>query len=317
MERCLNYPDPPGVIWAREGVEAYCRYLLQPVISLSELKTLIDAGNAQEVDRRLTEWAGQPQSHPEAFWRMVVKDFLGTSPEVRKLLEAWKQQSPKSAFAFAASGYNFVQAAAEARGSESIDKTSDTQIRTMETLLARADGDLRMAIKLNPSIGVAYAAMIRIGTVNGDEVYVSDAVKKGGSAIEASLPVYDELTMHAEPRWGGNWNIQEDLLNQAQKHLVENPLLYMVRAIVWMDRADLADCYCRSPEDRSGYRSVFLQVAGRNELFVAGDNALQNHHYHLAIVYLSESLRFDRDNRKTRKERDEALKHVDPWLIER
>lgn len=312
MQRCLDYPDPPGSHWTREGVTAYCRFRLQPTVVFAELKALLDSGRGGEIDRRLNQWARQPQVYPESFWRLINENFLRADPDVREMLEAWKQQSPKSAFAHAASGYNFLQAAWSARGGDFIQDTPRSKIDAMETLLARADGDLRMSLKLDPSLTLPYAAMIEIGTMEGDDAYAAEAVKHGRAVAVPSLPIYEKLALAAEPRWGGSLSAQSSLIQSIGKDSSRNPLLTLVRAKVVGEQLGVG-CYCESPQDDAAYRTVFDQVSSRTELNAAGSSALENKQYVIALVYLSEAARFDTPD--IDQKLNEALTHIDPEFL--
>lgn len=312
MQRCLHYPDPPGSHWTREGVAAYCRFRLQPTVTSADLKSLLESGRGAEIDHRLGEWARQPQEYPESFWRLINENFLRPDPDVRVMLEAWKQQSPKSAFAYAASGYNFLQAAWSARGGDFIQETPRSKIEAMDALLARADGDLRMSIKLDPSLALPHAAMIEIGTMEGDDAYAAEATKRGQALDIPSLPVYEKLALAAEPRWGGSLSAQSSLIGSIGRNTSRNALLPLVRAKVLGEQLGVG-CYCASPQDDAAYRTVFDQVASRTELNAAGNSALENKQYVIALVYLSEASRFDTPD--VDQKLKEALAHLEPEFL--
>ncbi|MDR3444317.1 MULTISPECIES: DUF4034 domain-containing protein [unclassified Dyella] len=311
LQRCLDYPDPPGSRWTHESVAAYCRFRLQPVINRVEMKALLDGGHAADIDRRLTEWEHQPKTHPEAFWRMISEDFVRSDADARQLLEAWKQQSPTSAFAYAASSYGFLQEAWEARGGDYIQETPRAKINAMETLLARAEGDLRHAIKLDPSVALPYAVMIESGIMLGDDASVADAAKHGMLASLPSLPVYEALALAAQPRWGGSLTTQSNLLASVQTNAAKNPLLVVVRAKILSEQLGLG-CYCSSRQEDSVYRTALDQTASRTELFDAGESALNDGQYKVAVIYLSEASRFDYPG--VEEKLSVAMAHLDPTL---
>lgn len=291
LQRCLVYPDPPGSHWSHESVVAYCRYRLQPVIDRATLKAMLDSGRAKDVDSQLTTWMAQPQTHPEAFWRMISEDFVAPDEDGRQLLEAWKQKAPDSAFAYAASSFSFLQAAWVARGTASFQATPKEKIETMETLLERAGGDLRRALKIDPTLALPQAVKLETATILGDDAS-SEAVIHEVAGQAPSLPFYEALALAAQPRWGGSREAQVGLQVSIATHTTSNPLLVMVRAKILSEQLGVG-CFCRQQKDETVYRITFDQLASRTELYAAGDNALSNGQYALAVVYLSEAARFD------------------------
>ena len=142
LQRCLAYPDPPGSHWSHDAVDAYCRYRYQPVLPFADIERLIRSGHAAEVDRRLAEALQAQMTQPDAHGRLdrtFYEDFENGSFDIRPTLDAWKRDSPNSAFAYAASGYAYVQMAADARGGQYIADTPQSNIDAMDKLLAQAD----------------------------------------------------------------------------------------------------------------------------------------------------------------------------------
>ena len=317
MQRCLHFPDPPGSHWSREGLEAYCHYRLQSTIGFAELKDLVNSGHAAEVDRRLADWSKDSIHHPEAFWRFLNANFFAPRPEARDVLEAWKQQSPQSALAYAASGFTFVRSAWRVRGGKFASDTPQERFDGMSQLLARADGDLRRAVKLDPRLAVGYAALMDMAMLESDRQLMVSAMKDGIAADPTSFPVLDSFAMITEPRWFGSLEAQARLMALIDKQSSKQPLLLVVRTSVLMDQADLVSCDCNLPEQRAAYRTVFDQVGTGSSLIGAGANALDNKQYEVATVYLAEALRFDPNDAVTRGNLRTAMAGIDPSLTPR
>jgi hypothetical protein len=310
MERCLQYPDPPGSHWTPEGVQVYCRYRLQTTLGFDEFKALIEEGRAAEVDRRLGEWTTDTQGHPEALWRFVNENFSSETPESRRLLESWKQQSPQSAFAHAASGFSFLNAAWAARGAAYSADTAQSKWESMDKILPRVEGDLRMAARLDGTLAMPYAVMIKAGMLVSDRALMQEATSRGWRTDQASMPLYNAIAMEAMPRWGGSVEAQAGLLEVIKREAPRHPLLLTVRATILADQADLYACHCASQTERAAYRSVFDDVAVFSDLRAVGKNALDNGQNELALVYLTEALRFDRNDQRTLQARNQALSGV-------
>src|SRR6185312_4190120 len=123
LQRCLAYPDPPGSHWDREMVAAYCKYHYQPTITFAQVRQMVQAGRARELDRMFDAALHAQLTDPDARGRLdqiFLDDFGEASFDIRSTLDAWKRQSPDSAFAWAASGYEYRQMASQARGEDYI-----------------------------------------------------------------------------------------------------------------------------------------------------------------------------------------------------
>ena len=314
IQRCEAFPDPPGSHWSREGTAAYCRYRRQVTMGFDELKRLVDSGKADEVDRRLGAWAKDAQGHPAAVWRFLyVNFFFSRGPEGRRVLEAWKQQRPDSAYAYAASGYSFVRDGWAVRGGELAKETPQLKFDAMENLLARADGDLRRALKLDPGLGEAYASLLELGMLEGDRQTMKEAMTEGLRIAPTCYGLYEALLQVTRPQWFGSTQAQAALIATVDRQAVKEPLLLVIRSGVLADQAQVTSCECTTHSERAAYRTAFDQVGPWSTLMQAGLNALDNKQYELAVVYLAESLRFE-DHPDIEQRMHEAMDHLDPSL---
>ncbi|HEY2344723.1 MAG TPA: hypothetical protein VGH80_02445 [Xanthomonadaceae bacterium] len=297
LKRCLAFPDPPGSHWSPSVVEAYCRYHSQAFVTLAEAQDLIGRGNAAGLDHRLAaaEHAQLAQEGSAGLLDHTYhQDFGGSSPELRASLDAWKLQSPQSAFAYAASGVVYVNAAREARGGAWIQDTPKEKIAAMEDLLAKARSDLDKAVSLDPGVTPAYSSMLDVAQLEGDEGYAASATRQGLKADPANYSLYAMLMQGAEPKWGGSLPTMVSLASAARAQSSKNPLLLLIQPEVPAMEAGLDNCGCHAPEDIGAYRRVLDQVASISLLNGAGEDAIKGDlPAQFAVVYLSEALRFD------------------------
>lgn len=310
MQRCLHFPDPPGSHWTRAAVEEYCQYMLRDTITYQEVKRLVESGHAADIDRRLAEFARDKAGHPEAF-ESFISDKVFIRDDGRKLLEAWKQQVPGSAYAHAASGDAFLQQAWKARGAKWARETTSEQFEEMHTFAARADGDLRRAIKLDPTLGVAYGASLNSLMLRGEHDELAAMTKIALDANATSLSVFIALAAAAQPKWNGSAQAQQWVIDASRQRSAQAPLLVMIRALVLNDQMDITFCYCDKPEQRAYVRQVFDDMGSHQLLHRAGSNALDNKQYELAAVYLYEASRFKPDDVANRDEIRRAMADVD------
>lgn len=306
LQRCLTFPDPPGSHWSHEAVVAYCHYTTQSAISAAELTTLIQNDHADQVDKRMADALQAQRTQPDArglLDRTFIMDFRDSSPELRGILDAWKRQSPNSAFAYAASGDAYVIEAHDARGSQSGRLTSNDHFESMQRLLQLADDDFSKALALNPLLTPVYAGMIESGTY-GSHSYGVNAANRGLAVDPANFSIYVRLMQLSEPKWGGSISRMQQVAAQAQAHVPENPLLALLATDAPAYMASGSDCDCLGVSYVPDYRSVFDKAAGFRPLATAGSIAYTNDHSGaaLGLVYSAEALRFapnESDSRST------------------
>jgi tetratricopeptide (TPR) repeat protein len=248
--------------------------------------------------------------------RTFDQDFDG-SFEVREVLDAWKRTSPKSAFAYAASGFAYEQMAHKARGSGYMQDTPVSNVESMNRLLQRADADLRQAIALNPKVTPTYTAMIDAGGLALGRAYSMDAARRGLTVDPANYSMYSSLMWFAEPKWGGSLRAMNDIAAKAQTHRSENPLMVLqLSKEPSYDKLD--NCDCHSVQELATYPAMFDQVSVAQEMLFAAYAAEASHHTELSVVYFSEALRFDPDLPDARLHRIFNLSNFDEskWAVD-
>jgi tetratricopeptide (TPR) repeat protein len=308
LQRCLAYPDPPDSHWSPAAVKAYCQYHAQPIISFAEAQSLIQNGQASELDRRLEEALQAEQTKPESHGLLdyiYFVDFDDGSFDIRPTLDAWKRASPSSAFAYAASGMAYVDMAAKARGTEYIRDTPQSNIDAMDRLLSQADTDLQRAVALNAKVTPAYVAMIDAGKMSLGDAYISNAGRRGLAAAPDNYAIYGLLSEAAQPKWGGSLVAMKHVADMAQAHVKENPLLTILLSAEPAYEYDI--CNCESSANWSAFPAVFDNVASTTLLMNAGFAAGRNDHPDLAAIYLSEALRFNPGKSTARMRRGYTL----------
>jgi tetratricopeptide (TPR) repeat protein len=296
LQRCLIYPDPPGLAWSKEVTSAYCHYQFDPLVTPDAARRLIETGHAAELDRRLAEVMHAQLSQPEvqgALDRTFNIDFKNGSEDTRALIDAWKRQSPASPFALAASGTAYVEMAQLARGSDYASKTQQSSFESMGRLLERARSDLDQAVMLDPHVTSAYGAMIYAAALDGDVGYAVSAAKRGLAIDPANYTIYARLVWMAQPKWGGTVQDMQRIINSAQRHAKQNPLLRLLLSESSGGEAYVEDCDCNPLTEFDLYRQVFAEAAPVGMLMSGGWAAQNRNSPALSVVYRSELLRFD------------------------
>ena len=319
LQRCLSYPDPPHSHWSPAAVEAYCRYHLQTIITFNEAQTLIQNGQAADLDRRLAQDLQSQLTKTESRGLLDLTyfvDFDNGSFDVRSTLDAWKRASPSSAFAYAASGWAYVAMAAKARGVAFIRDTPQENIDAMNRLLSQADSDLQRAIALNSKVTPAYVAMLTAGSLSLGDAYIRNVAKRGLAASPDDYAIYGLLSHAAEPKWGGSLQAMKQVAGAAQLHAKDNPLLTLLLSAEPAVEYDV--CNCELSAQWAAYPVVFDNVSSTALLLNAGSAAGHAGHADLAAIYFSEALRFVPKNSMAHIRRSYALTSLGeaPWALE-
>lgn len=316
LQRCLAYPDPPGSHWSKDAVAAYCRYRLQSAITFAEAQKLIQDGHAAELDRRLAAALHAQQADADArglLDRIYQQDFDNGSFDIRPTLDAWKRDSPDSAFAWAASGTAYVAMAFDARGGAFMKDTPDSSVDSMGKLLTQADNDLRRAIALNPQVTPAHVALINAGGLGYGRAYTDEAIRSALAAAPDDYAIYNMAMWTRQPKWGGSLAAMDQLAAQAQTHA--NPLMKLL--LSERPYYEVANCDCAQDVELAAYPAALDQLTNSTYLAKAGYAANGSHNGAVSAIYLSEAQRFAPDRVDARIHRTYALVDFDEadWAV--
>lgn len=319
LQRCLAYPDPPGSHWDHAAVVAYCKYRYQPIITMVQVRRYIQDGHAAELDRLFAQALHEQFTRPGARGRLnriFEEDFDDASFATRSLLNAWKRQSPKSAFAFAASGFAYTKAAFAARGSDYLSKTPQSNIDSMDRLTTLADADLQKAISLNPKVMPAYKGMVDLGGFDMGKSYALSAAKRGLAVEPGNFGIYDMLMWLEQPNWYGSLAKMDRVASLASKHAKQNPILKLLA--VEKDFYRIDHCDCDASVELPAYTAVLENAATARELLDAGQSAFDAREAPMSAIYFSEALRFDANLHDARVNRMYDLVEFDytKWAVE-
>jgi tetratricopeptide (TPR) repeat protein len=295
LRRCLDYPDPPGSHWSHEVVVVVCKRSNETPMTFDQAKALVDSGHASDLDRHLADLANgrNGYGHPaDDVHYALAYIFDNSSDRVRALVDAWKRQSPGSAYAYAGSGMAYVAAGVNARGEDFVSSTPDAQLEAMEHLFELAEADLTRAIAIDAKCLSAYSEMVIIGRNARPRAYGLDAVRRGLAIEPDSYAIHSEWLALSNPEWGGTARDVLEVVEHARHYDKSNPLLVLVETEGAAIAADLDHCDCGTPEGRLAFARAFDNVAGSNATGWAGKAANSAGQYDLGLVYLSETLRF-------------------------
>lgn len=310
LQRCLVYPDPPGSHWTHAAVVAFCEYHFKPIITFAQAKVLIEHGRSAELDREMAEALDAQYTQPDArdlIDHIYAYAFSNGSFDIRPTLDAWKRDSPNSPFAYAASGYAYVLMAQQARGGAYVNETPQNKLDAMDRLLQQADTDLQRAIKLEPRLTPAYVAMMHAGGMSLGRDYAFDAARQGLRVDPGNWTIYQQLMWLARPEWGGSLEAMRHVGTAAVAHAKQNPLLLLEKNGALAYEANIENCGCGRPPLPYEFPKVFDELTSRTALAEAGNTSANQGLPQLAVVYLSEAMRFQPDMGHLRRTRANSL----------
>jgi hypothetical protein len=318
LQRCLAYPDPPGSHWSKDAVAAYCHYRVPSVLTFAQAQKLIQNGHAAELDRRLAAALHAQQTDaasPGLLDRIYRQDFDDGSFDIRPTLDAWKRDSPDSAFAWAASGTAYVAMAYAARGGALMKDTADSSVDAMDKLLVQADSDLRRAIALNPQVTPAHVALINAGGLGYDRAYTDAAIHGALAAVPDDYAIYTMAMWTLQPKWGGSLAAMDQLAAQAQLHASANPLMKLL--LSERPYYEVDNCGCAKDVELAAYPAALDQLTNSTYLGWVGFAAKGRRNTAVSAIYLSETQRFAPDRVDARIQRTYALVDFDEadWAV--
>ena len=293
LERCLRYPDPPGSHWNAETTRAYCELRNYKTMHLSEIEGLLKQGRAADVDRAFQRYMDVQLSEPG---RPGVLDIAFTnagfdksSLEARRVIDAWKQQSPGSAFALAASGVQYVAAAQDARGDGPARELGDEQVVDMRQLLALARDDMDRSVAMKPSLTAVYGSMVHLGGLIGDRQYLRHAAAQGLKADPYNFSIRIQMMNQSQPQWRNQFGGMRQQREEDEAGAAHNPLLRMVAQNPQVYRAY---CYCTDSEIHNRVlQAIDRNLSSGNLKNIAA--SVYDTDPQLAVEIYGEALRFD------------------------
>jgi hypothetical protein len=245
LERCLHYPNPPGVTWDAREVIALCHMQFDPLLTLVQLRQSFDTQGAASLERYF-DGLHKAQAQVDTSWKLddaFLRTFSCGCKDARDLADAWLAKSPDSIWAHVASGLQYVSAGGEARGSASIGETSAARILRMEVLDKRGAEALQRALTASPGLTPATYGMLWVEARSGADARARDRMSAALRVHPTNLMLHENAALLAQRRWGGSDEDQDAERRLAVKASADNPsLLLVVSQIERQKRSCNRDC---------------------------------------------------------------------------
>jgi tetratricopeptide (TPR) repeat protein len=290
LTRCINYPDPPNVIWPRNVVVSLCHHTFDKTLTLDQITEMLKDHHADLVESAFAAYkkAQRGGANPDLFDLAFSRAFSNSCKCARDAADAWLEQKPNSAFALVASGLQYASEAGDARGTRYANETSAENLAQMSALDVKAVAAFRKALTIDATLTPAIHEEVFIAMREGDRAAALAWLQKGLALYPDNYSIYSIYVMSAMPRWGGSVAELNRAKALALRESVHNPLLVIAagEADVYLQECDGCKMHMRD------FESTLVRAPMLSSLRQAGVLAVQGHNFPLGAVYLSELLRF-------------------------
>lgn len=262
LKRCLAYPDYPDNRWPKGLAAAYCHLVLDPAITLDEVRGYLDRHAVTQLDARFKSDLDRHFSKND-FSEIIHADLaiFDSSVTAGQLSLRWIEMAPKSPYALAARGEYFRYMASKARGAAWAADTPPENMQRMSEFAGKAIESFQQALALEPRLLEADAGIIDIASLDSR----ADALKSAFEHAMSVDPACKEIalrTMHSlEPRWGGSYALMSALAVKLSPFVQQRPLLALETAWPQMDAADMATMNENYDAGVALMRSVLVETA--------------------------------------------------------
>ena len=241
LQRCLAFPDIPGNRWPTGHAAAHCRFhFAHKPLSLGEIAAMLDGGDEAKLEG-LMDASLQRHFSEQDFSEDIDSafDVFSASPESDRVSAKWLEVAPQSAYANLARGKFLSNSAWDARGSKYAAETPRASMRRMSELMGQAISYFEKAIRLNPKLMPAYAALMNAGMADSLDDVENSALERAGKIDPACVEVARMRMWMLQPRWGGDYERMLGYANELKQYVPSRPQLAMHIEKPFSDRGSM------------------------------------------------------------------------------
>jgi tetratricopeptide (TPR) repeat protein len=162
-----------------------------------------------------------------------LSNMIGNS-DTGTLVRMWTDQYPQSFFAQLTAGLFYQQQAGNARGSQTISKTSGNQLSEMSKRDEKAIAYLKKAMQLDPHSALPQSILLGIAAREGQAAgkTAEEWLQAANQADPKNLAARIQATNFLSPRWGGSFELLDQMVQQAKKSLSAQGIRYLEYAVM-------------------------------------------------------------------------------------
>jgi hypothetical protein len=295
LKRCLAYPDYPGNRWPKNLAAAYCRYALEPAISLDEVRGYLDRHALAALDARFKSDLDRHFSKSD-FSEIIHFDLQSFDGSVTagQLSLRWIELAPKSPYALAARGEYFRSMASKARGAAWAADTPPENMQRMSEFAGKAIDSFRQALVIEPRLLEADVGTVNVSSLDSRQDTLMGAFTHAMKVDPACKVMATAAMRSLEPRWGGSYAAMSALAVKISPYVERRPLLALSTVEPQMEAAHVASREDSYDAAVGLIRSVLLESANADAFNEAGvwmDHATTADRWEQLVILL-EAARF-------------------------
>jgi hypothetical protein len=149
--------------------------------------------------------------------RAEFREFYPTDADLAPKFDAWVAQFPMSYVARVARGIYYKKVGFEARGTNYIKDTSQSQIDAMTAAFEKSVADLRDSLNMDPKPFLSYFHLLDIGMSVGAKENLRALFDRAIALDPSSYAVRLKYMVTLEPRWGGSMDEMQSFYAECQR----------------------------------------------------------------------------------------------------
>jgi hypothetical protein len=198
---------------------------------------LLSDGKFSQVEANLEKWHKKNLSSDggDLLTLRNIVELLQLSGQQENLVLMWADQSPKSFFAQLSAGFFYSDQASNARGNDFISKTNERQLANMKKLDETATEYMQKAMQLNARSALPHSAMLGIAARGEGQAAGKSAeqwLQAANQVDPKNLAARIKAVNFLSPRWGGSFELLDQMTQQARKPLSAKSAHYLEYNVV-------------------------------------------------------------------------------------
>lgn len=210
-----------------------------PVGRITEMRDAFYARDYPKLERFVSEHQARAERDPvaENLLYDIENIFSFTFARDQEIYDAWLSAHPQSWVAHLARGIYQRKLGWEARGPGYANEVDDRRFEQMETHFDKARDDLRDALRLKPTLTLAYAGLINMAMASSLRAEKQAILQEALSHVPTTYLVRDIYLVSLLPQWGGSWAEVDSFTERAYALRDQNPLFARLRGFANYHRA--------------------------------------------------------------------------------
>jgi tetratricopeptide (TPR) repeat protein len=256
--RCLAFPDWPGNDWPAGLAAAHCHYEYDPVPSLAEVATALDAADLTALEVRYADLLGRHFApiDPSESLHVALARF-DASADAAEVSARWLELAPTSPYALAARAEHLRASAHLAMGP--LDAPIAPQDRANALAIAQqASALFAQALAIEPRLVPAEAGLADLALLIGDGVALEAAFARGEELDPGCLALARTHLASLGPRHGGSHEAMATFVRDLRASHSDRLLLALLDAPAAIERGETMVRFERFDEAQAELRPALV-----------------------------------------------------------